>query len=342
MIKSENYINVCGWMISELADLRLNEIFIYAIIHGFSQDGKSFYTGSLSYLMEWTHSSKPTVIAALSKMVEKGYIIKKLINGVTPIYFTARSRMMDLGMSVEVVKNFNHQSKNLTEGSKKTLPPQLKNFTANGKESLPNNTNNNLENTATAIKQNQKSEYEAAAADFIFENLKKLFGGNIFDSNFIPELSSLFEDKKLDLERVGEYLDFVYKRTLEKKPNSISNLFRTLAKSENVLQDYLIQNPVQVKKDVPKKVCPICGKEEATYLDYCSECNFCFNDICDEKEIAIKKQVYKLPKEQRESLDNEIGMLILGNTLNNLRNPNFKEEQEKKITALYKKYGINA
>lgn len=138
MIKSENYINVCGWMISELADLRLNEIFIYAIIHGFSQDGKSFYTGSLSYLMEWTHSSKPTVIAALSKMVEKGYIIKKLINGVTPIYFTARSRMMDLGMSVEVVKNYNHQSKNLTEGSKKTLPPQLKNFTPNGKESLPN------------------------------------------------------------------------------------------------------------------------------------------------------------------------------------------------------------
>ena len=108
------------------------------------------------------------------------------------------------------------------------------------------------------------------------------------------------------------------------------------------MQDFLIQNPVQVKKDVPKKVCPICGKEEATYLDYCSECNFCFNDICDEKEIAIKKQVYKLPKEQRESLDNEIGMLILGNTLNNLRNPNFKEEQEKKITALYKKYGINA
>ena len=52
MIKNENYINVCGWMISELADLRLNEIFIYAIIHGFSQDGKSFYTGSLSYLME--------------------------------------------------------------------------------------------------------------------------------------------------------------------------------------------------------------------------------------------------------------------------------------------------
>lgn len=55
--------------------------------------------------MEWTHSSKPTVIATLSKMVEKGYIIKKLINGVTPIYFIARLRMMDLGMSVEVVKN---------------------------------------------------------------------------------------------------------------------------------------------------------------------------------------------------------------------------------------------
>ena len=342
MIKSENYINVSGWMISELADLRLNEIFIYAIIHGFSQDGKSFYTGSLSYLMEWTHSSKPTVIAALSKMVEKGYIIKKLINGVSPIYYTARSRIFELGMPVEAVKNFNHQSKKLIEGSKKTLPPQLKNFTESSKESLPNNTNNNLDNTATAIKKNQKNEFEAAAADLILENLKKLFGSNVFDSNFVPDLSSLFEEKQFDLGRVGEYLDFVYKRTLEKNPNSISNLFRILAKSENVLQDFIIQNPVQVKIEVPKQVCPICGKEEAITLDYCSECNFCFSENCDEKEIALKKQVYKLPKEQRESLDNEIGMLILGNTLNKLRNPNFKEEQEKNIAALYKKYGINA
>lgn len=342
MIKSENYINVCGWMISELADLRLNEIFIYAIIHGFSQDGKSFYTGSLSYLMEWTHSSKPTVIAALSKMVEKGYIIKKLINGVTPIYFTARSRMMDLGMSVEVVKNFNHQSKNLTEGSKKTLPPQLKNFTPNGKESLPNNTNNNLDNTATAIKQNQKSEFEEAAADLIFENLKKLFGGNVFDSNFIPELSSLFEEKKMDLERVGEYLGFVYNRTLEKKPNSISNLFRTLAKSENVLQDFIIQNPIQIKKEVPKTVCPVCGLEVVSVLDYCPECSFSFSDFDNKQEIAKQKQIYKLPQEQREELDKEIGKLILENAIEQIRDPNFRQEQQKKIAAVYKRYGINA
>lgn len=82
-VKRENYINIQGWMV---ADLRLkgNELLVYAIIYGFSQDGENRFTGSLSYLADWTNSTKQGVSNCLKSLVEKELIIKndKVINGV--------------------------------------------------------------------------------------------------------------------------------------------------------------------------------------------------------------------------------------------------------------------
>lgn len=343
MLKNENYINVSGWMLKELEGLRLNEIFIYAIIHGFCQDGKSFFTGSLSYLMEWTNSSKPTVIAALSKLVEKGFVIKKLVNGITPIYFTTRSRTEGLQNKTEGVKNFNRQLKNLTQGSKETLPPQLKNFTDTGKESLPNNTNNNLDNTSTSKKEVEKNNLEAAEEEgFILNKLKELFGSNVFDSKFIPELNNMFKQSSLDQERVGEYLDFVFKQTLEKKPNSVSNLFRAMAKAPNVLQDFIFQHPKKEKRVVETVTCPVCGNEIAKNSDSCPHCHFYMKNKDDEAEVRLSKEIYKLPQEQRDALDKEIAALMFEDMGRQLRDANYRQQQRDKINAVYKKYGINA
>ena len=60
MIKNENFIVIQGFMINEL-DLKGNELIIYAIIYGFSQDGENKYTGSLNYLANWTNSTKQGV-----------------------------------------------------------------------------------------------------------------------------------------------------------------------------------------------------------------------------------------------------------------------------------------
>ena len=56
-IKNENYIQISGWMINEL-DLKGNELLVYALIHGFCQDGKSVFKGSLNYIMSWLNISK--------------------------------------------------------------------------------------------------------------------------------------------------------------------------------------------------------------------------------------------------------------------------------------------
>ena len=75
MIKSENFINIQGWMVKDLG-LKGNELIIYAIIFGFSQDGTSKFAGSLNYLAEWTNSTKQGVLKALKSLVEKGLILK--------------------------------------------------------------------------------------------------------------------------------------------------------------------------------------------------------------------------------------------------------------------------
>ena len=83
MIKNDNFIVIQGWMVAELG-LKGNELLVYAIIHGFSQDGESRFTGSLRYLTEWTNSSKQGVQNSLKSLCEKGLICKtdKVLNGV--------------------------------------------------------------------------------------------------------------------------------------------------------------------------------------------------------------------------------------------------------------------
>ena len=82
-LRSDNYINIQGWMVSELG-LKGNNLLIYAIIYGMSQDGKGRYTGGLNYLASWTNSSKRGVMKNLTYLCENGYIAKeeKTINNI--------------------------------------------------------------------------------------------------------------------------------------------------------------------------------------------------------------------------------------------------------------------
>ena len=62
-------------MITKLK-LKGNELLVFALIHGFSQDGESRFKGSLRYLIEWTGLDKSTVIKLLKQLVDKEYINK--------------------------------------------------------------------------------------------------------------------------------------------------------------------------------------------------------------------------------------------------------------------------
>ena len=75
LVNNENYINIQGWMINEL-DLSGNTLLVYAIIYGYSQDGKSTFRGSLQYLADWCNATKQGIQKNLKELLDRGLIQK--------------------------------------------------------------------------------------------------------------------------------------------------------------------------------------------------------------------------------------------------------------------------
>lgn len=70
-----NYILIQSWMISRLQLKGIN-LLIFAIIHGFSQDGKSVFKGSINYLCRLTGYSHAQVIRSLQILIKNELILK--------------------------------------------------------------------------------------------------------------------------------------------------------------------------------------------------------------------------------------------------------------------------
>lgn len=74
-VKDNNFISIQGWMRTKL-NLKGNELLIYALIYGFSQDGESRFKGSRKYIANWCGCSLNTVDRTLNSLVDKGLLAK--------------------------------------------------------------------------------------------------------------------------------------------------------------------------------------------------------------------------------------------------------------------------
>ena len=151
-MKDDNFYVVKGWMLNDL-NLKGNELVVYAIVYGFSQDSSSRFTGSLKYVESAIGASRPTVIKALKALVSAGHIKK-----------------------VSTIKNsitYNEYYADLT-GSKEPLPLTSKEALQGGsKETLPNSISKN--NIVNKIEKKHKyGEYKnVLLTDTEYENLKE-------------------------------------------------------------------------------------------------------------------------------------------------------------------------
>ena len=118
-MRSDNFVMIQGWMCNEL-ELKGNELLIFALIYGFSQDDCSTFNGGRQYIANTFNVSLPTVDKALQKLVKLNYVIKQSSDDYihTDVYY----------VNMEVVKK-------LYQGSKETLP-------GGSKETLLNNIDN--------------------------------------------------------------------------------------------------------------------------------------------------------------------------------------------------------
>ena len=130
VVKRENYINIQGWMVTELA-LKGNSLLIYAIIYGFSQEEGQWFRGSLQYLADWTNSSKYGVSKSLKVLVEAGLLEKEdsIINGVK--FCSYRATKLDGDMQ----QSCSGQPTKLDEGMQQSC---TNNLLDNAKDNLAN------------------------------------------------------------------------------------------------------------------------------------------------------------------------------------------------------------
>ena len=75
MISDGTYITIQGWMRTEL-NLSGNELIVYAIIYGFSQNKQGEFTGTAQYLADWAGCSRRHITRILNKLVEGNFITK--------------------------------------------------------------------------------------------------------------------------------------------------------------------------------------------------------------------------------------------------------------------------
>ncbi len=118
-------------MINRLG-LKGSQLILYAIIYGFTQDGKSEFFGGWEYLSAFSGGiSKPTIINTLDALVKKGYLTKRK-ELIGRVWYPRYKAVLPIPT-------------NPSATSKEILPVPVKNFNRTGKEILPatfNNKNN--------------------------------------------------------------------------------------------------------------------------------------------------------------------------------------------------------
>ena len=149
-MKDESFVTLAGWMVSKL-QLKGRELLIYAVIYGFSQDGQSWFTGSVRYLAEWAGCSKRTVYTTLQSLLEKGLIRKRVkdVNGVR--FCDYQAVKPDAG----VVKKFHG-------GGEKTAPGVVKKFHGGGEKTSDHNIEHSIDNIS--IEQTDRKSQAATKA----------------------------------------------------------------------------------------------------------------------------------------------------------------------------------
>lgn len=130
-MRNENYITIQGWMRNVL-NLKGNELMVYALIYGFSQDGETEFVGSAGYIAEWIGATKRTVFNTLDALVSKKLLEKteKYNNGVKTCMYKISP----------VMKIFHGGDEKFSlGGSEKTSPNNLDNNTISNNTVLRGN-----------------------------------------------------------------------------------------------------------------------------------------------------------------------------------------------------------
>lgn len=143
MVKEGSFFVIQSFMVNDLG-LKGNELLAYAIIYGFSQDGKSWFSGSRRYIAEWCNMSISSVNNSLSSLVNKGLIEKRetFKQGVKFCFYRAVEKPVENSTLT--------QFKNCTGGTE-SLQGVVQKLNGGSTKSVHNNIEDNIKNNIDKI-----------------------------------------------------------------------------------------------------------------------------------------------------------------------------------------------
>lgn len=135
-MKDTNYIIIPAFLRTKL-DLKGSELIITALIYGFSQDGVSWFSGSIDYIANWAGIASKNVIRCLKSLVDKGILEKKevLVNNKAKRCYYRVTQIPELQ---NVTRGNNSELQNIPDPELQNIPnSELQNVTLY-------NSNNNI------------------------------------------------------------------------------------------------------------------------------------------------------------------------------------------------------
>ena len=259
-MKDGTFITLQSWMIKKLK-LKGNELIIYGLIHGFCQDGESYFYGGIDWIMEQTNTGKDCVINTLKSLVNKKLVTKitKTIRGsqISCLYYTNESRKnrpeLWEGQYANKAETNSTGRENRPVNSTEASPTSRENRPVNtgnsltGRENRPVNSTEarstgrenrpvRLGKTDPLISSKLNSEIYTTTTEkekvVVINKLQEMFSGSyIFDNELPGKIVSILKRFDINSKFIDEYLDYVYQRVEKNKPSSFSGLFYTLAVS---------------------------------------------------------------------------------------------------------------
>ena len=334
-LKDTNYITIQGWMISRL-DLKGNELLVYALIHGFSQDGKNSYDLSFDYIMKWLNSSRSATAAALTSLLNKGLIGKEIreVRGNVKKYnyWTIVSREGFESIPENHQFEFRTGEKSTSTNSELVTSMNSELVTSMNSE-LNNSLNNNLNINSSSEKNPAGQKEEEPFLNFI----KKKFGSaHVFTKDFKKKLENHLQNNQISHAETENYLNFVYELCQKKKPANMSAYFFTTCLNDVTAANYIHQKINGAPEKNKDFRCPVCSCMHSAYED-CPKCGLDKNERNNDEAISILKKVQNLLPEQRHKLDEEMAALTMEfMTIS----PNRWAEQNQRRKQIYAKYGL--
>lgn len=321
LTEETTYINIQSWMVQKLK-LKSNELIIYALIHGFCQDGKSYFYGSIQYIIDHTNLSKEGVLTVLQNLVRKKLIVKKDVQNITVfdsvkkaqgnqhfcLYYTkvSRSKKQDepVRISDPQIQIPSQSPVRISDpAGQKNTPVPVRISDRTGQENTPEPVR-----ISDPISYSYITILKAAVA-----NLDDLFGQDAFTKNFYQTAAEFLLKNQLN---VKEYCLFVYELTLAKSPIRPKGLFYKLFLQNDIVSDFQAQQEQknqevlalqqeQKRIEESKIICPVCTKYILPESDACPYCKTPIIDFSNEDIVKKQKNYIKLSSAEKTAYDDE-------------------------------------